>query len=945
VTLGFVVMLVLGREISATGVSRERNVADDLSQAGVRYAYAQLRFSEDGADWRPDPPQPVPADVDPNLPPGLGPNSDPENPAATNPDPDYFWLRRQGIAGNSDPNDKGGPDGLGCFTRLNYDTGRTLVRVLYVPSGSSLFLPSGGVDSNKGKLRAYTVLQAVGRPGAFNALDPTSARQPDPQNYREVAAIVPIGILESAWYVTNKEERNQPAEIGNPTDFGANFAGNPVRVIRQWGGTVVNGPGGTRTLGAPMYFNSDVEVHGNSVDPQGASGLEVFLNSDFSDQISVVGDVSFAESAAPMMLRLITGATVNTVSPLPSSSPGFGTFRGLFRDNRESTDNEGFPRFVQRKEPPLVDEADPNTGQLRYRYATRDSGIIGPGNFNTGRLGFGRGVYINNNDDLNRDSEDGGYTQRTDMLNPNQHPDGHWQGPYYIPPAAHIQLRRDGFTITRSAENGNWRLYDGQNSGRRSLRFKLGVGSANPFDVRIINEFTPGVGNFGTPTQSDFAQGLPFNGLIYAEGNVRVRGVIPMVGTGQSARGLQISIVTLGTGYIDGSILKPAPTAMLALLCRDNVAINTSMFVGPGPNTTLQLNDDNSDPTSPWRVRVGTEHPFDAQVQFPVDPLTGLPYLTSYAFNNPNRDITLNTTPTSTSVWLAHAADFNHSAFINMLINDPVGQPQFMFDEEAPNAAQPFYPPDNVIPTYGLADPGMQVLPVYEKRRFELYSSRGGIFGNYTLFPGGDENTVTMKLDNTISASTRGDYFFSRLGVAPLDVRIEAALYAQEGSMYVIPGPWFNPNPNDRRDVFSGHTERLSQFQAYPEYPFYGEPMDVKLTIIGSVSENFPASMADQSLWLRHWGWIPAEFGESGNYIPDQHMPRIPGTNNPDFSNAFYAPNLIINYDPTMVSGRPGGTFDQTVPMLRTDEYGRSLPPLPKLPVGTKLMYFGEVNP
>jgi hypothetical protein len=179
----------------------------------------------------------------------------------------------------------------------------------------------------------------------------------------------------------------------------------------------------------------------------------------------------------------------------------------------------------------------------------------------------------------------------------------------------------------------------------------------------------------------------------------------------------------------------------------------------------------------------------------------------------------------------------------------------------------------------------------------------------------------------------------------PLDVRIEGALYAQEGSLYVIPGPWMNPNPNDRRDAFTSAADRFNAFQATPDYPFYAEPVDVKVTIIGSVSENFPASMADQSLWLQHWGWIPAEFGESGQYVQDQHFPRIPGTNNPDFSNSNYVPNLSINYDPAMASGKANGSFDPADPMIRTDAYGRGLPPLPKLPVGTKLLFFGEVNP
>lgn len=945
VTLGFVVMVILSREITATGIARERGVADDLSQAGVRFAYSQLRFSEEGADWRPEPPQPVPADVQPNVPPGLGPNSDPENPNATNPDPDYFWLRRQVDPAAANPNDLGGPDGLGCFTRFNYDTGRALVRVMYVPSGTSLFTAAGNINLDRAKMRSYTVVQAIGRPGSYNSQDPTSARNPDPQNYREVTAIVPIGIIESAWYVTNKDERRQRAQIGNPVDFGANYLGNTVHVRKQLGGTVVPGPLGPITLGAPLYFNSDVEVFGNMNDPAGASGMEVYLNADLGDQINVSGDIVFAESNSPILLQRASGGTVTPLAPLPSANTGFSTFGGTYRDSLEVTDNQGFPRTTPRKEPPLIDETDPNTNQIRYRMATRDSGVVDVSNFNSGRLGYGRGIYIGNDDDLNRDSEDGSYTQRTDMLNPNKHPDGFWQGPYYIPPAVHIELLEDGFYITRNINNSGdtWRFYTGQNSGQHSLRFKLGQGSGNPNDIRIINEFTPGVNNFGNPSQSDFAQGLPFNGVIYCEGNVRVRGVIPSIGQGQSRVGVQVTIVTLGTGYVEGSIVKSCHCSMLALLCRDNVAINTSQFVGSSLSNTLQVVRDNNDPTSPTRLRVDAGHSFSAVLQLPVDPLTGQPYITSYTYNNPNRGPG---DPIETSLWMSHAADFNRSTFFNILINDPTGSPEYLFEnQDPPNAAAQFFAPGNPIPAYGLANPGFQVLPVYEKRRFELYPIDTSVNGSYFLFPGGVPNVLTFKTDNTIAALGRGDYYFSRLNVMPLDVRIEAALYAQEGSMYVIPGPWMNPNPNDRRDAFTTAAERFNAFQAAPEFPFYGEPVDIKVTIIGSVSENFPAPMSEQSQWLQHWGWIPAQFGETGQYVPDQHFPRIPGTNNPDFSNSLYVPNLSINYDPAMATGRHSGSLDPSVPMVRSDSYGRPLPPLPKLPVGTRLLYFGEVYP
>ncbi|MER3466224.1 MAG: hypothetical protein C4340_03465, partial [Armatimonadota bacterium] len=64
----------------------------------------------------------------------------------------------------------------------------------------------------------------------------------------------------------------------------------------------------------------------------------------------------------------------------------------------------------------------------------------------------------------------------------------------------------------------------------------------------------------------------------------------------------------------------------------------------------------------------------------------------------------------------------------------------------------------------------------------------------------------------------------------------------------------------------------------------------------------------------------------------------------PQYTNRF-VPNLFLNYDPLLMSGRVGGSFSPNDPYVRTDLFGRSLPPMPKLPVGTRLLYFGEVNP
>ncbi|MCH8274877.1 MAG: hypothetical protein IH851_08805, partial [Armatimonadetes bacterium] len=899
-----------------------RAVSNDLAQAGVRYSFGQLRFSELGADWRPLPPTPVPADVLPGVPPGLGPNSDPDDPAATNPDPDYYWLRRQEIPGNPDPNDRGGPDRLGAYTRINFRNGRALVRVRYAPSGVEIFDFVGPGEINvSGKLRAYTIIESVGRPGAFNERDPTAVRQPHIQNARHLTAVVPIGIIESARYIHNKSHRNQPIDLGIPADFGANFLGGPVAVPMLLGGLVVPAPPGSQPgnvimLGGPMYINASVRVHGD---------LRVWLNAGLGEQINISGDLEFASLASTLTITRIDEVGITSVfSALPSNDPAFTTFLGVLRDGRTVLDPQGYPRSVPRKEPPLIDDEDPNTGQVRYRDATRNSGALGTDGFgrrfNLGRLGYGRGVYVDNFGDLARDSRDGDFSQRFDWLNPNNgHPNSAWQGPYYVPLGTYIQLLDDGFIIGRNVRNNNdtWRDYQRSDTGRHVLRFKLGIGSDNR--LRIINEFTPGVGSFGSPSTFDFDRGAEFNGLIMCEGNVRVRGVIP--------DSVQMTIVSMGTAYVEGSIVKGDPDfSTLAILARDNVVINTTQFLSPSFRDTLQIVRDNNNPTSPARIKVDPAHPLHLNVQFPFDPA-------SYTYRNLVGAV-------EPSLFIAHAAEFDRAAFINLLMNRGFSAtPEYLFENvNPPNAAAPFYPPGPPIPTYGLADPSTQVLPVFEKRRFQIYPPDPGVRGDYLLFLGAFENELELKKDGTISPPQgNADYFVSRAAVVPGDVEIHAVLYAQEGSFFVIPGPWFNPNPNDRRDNFVSAIDRAASFSASVEYPFYGEPLDIKITIFGSVSENFPPQMADQADWLRHWGWIPAEVGESGRFIPNEHNPG----NRDD-----YAPNLFINYDPILISGRPGGSFNSSVvPPIRVDDFGRTLPPMPKLPVGTKLFYFGELNP
>jgi len=219
--------------------------------------------------------------------------------------------------------------------------------------------------------------------------------------------------------------------------------------------------------------------------------------------------------------------------------------------------------------------------------------------------------------------------------------------------------------------------------------------------------------------------------------------------------------------------------------------------------------------------------------------------------------------------------------------------------------------------------------------------------GRYRLY-GEGTNDFLLKQTNFSGVATN-DYLVARSAIVPHDIRIEATIFAEEGSFFVIPGQWSNPNPNDRRDTYSDlgsndaerQQRRLEDFGSYPGMPFYGEPPDIKITIVGAISENMPPSIDQQSEWMRKWGWIPRDLGATGTRIPAQHVPG-----GYDLNVNEWVPNLAVVYDPVLATGRAAGFNNDTNqnPVIRQDDYGRPLPPLPRLPVSPALAFFGEAR-
>jgi hypothetical protein len=1069
--LGSVFLGIVNRNLQTAARFEDRSVVNDLAEAGIRYAQSQLLQSELGADWRGRPTVPRSTTGDLTR------------------DPDIFFIRPRPAENSilrfpgTGQLDLGGPDGLGPFVRVNFNNGRALVRVRYAPSDANIFNTGAGSPiRNLGSVRNYTIIEAVGRQGRIVDNDPTTFTNNTPVRFRNfgseadlaqtlrdmasaegqvrtsrrLRAFATIGIIESARYITNKDRVSRPAELGVPMELGAVMGSTPVNgagelPLQLGSGAVLFQPASSAPTPdvvpgfGGLHSNADLLLHGD---------VRVNINRSLGDRITVDGAIQAANENSGLTVTAsdassglwTTAAPVSLFgASVDSRNPAFTTLDGILRDGVAASDSRGFVRGVGSKAPPSVLTSDPDTGEQRYVAMTRESGEVirtttGSGTTaeNSGRYGHGRGVYVDNFADRQIASDEsrraiGGALQSLpyDWLNPNndQARSG-WQGPFYVPVGAFLELTSDGFVITRDARAPDaqrfWRGPDGQlpNSGgapvqRTRLRYRIGsvliAGRPTP---HLINELTPGA-NFDAATPI-FAAGQPFNGVLLFEGNVRVRGVIPT--------DVQMTIVSNATVYIEGSITKglvgndftasyPNGSALIAqrgarirrpsrsalmIAARDYVALNTTQFVGASAGAALEtVNADGNQPFSAIRMPADSAQGITFLAELPVDPNTGNPYASEYAEFGTGLAL-------PTRLVLSHSKDEGSAAatFLGLQINEGMtATATYSFPRlpEDPFTVRPGaifednllanYPIDGdplYMPMYGLGGEAYQQAPLFETVAFPIVTptalnsgdlSRGiltgtGAEGNFSLVSTAADYTAGVALNRgtnrlrihpmSVGGVPTNDYLLARAALAPHDVRIEASIFAENGSFFVIPGAWFNPNANDTRqayesalpanpsaqDFVAADRSRLERFGSSPIMPFYGEPLNVRVTVIGSVSENMPPPISQQAEWQRKWAWMPRQLAAMRDMttnrpisVPAQHVPV-----GFDANNSVFVPNLVVSYDPMLATGRTNGFVlsndpdDAASPAVRVDDYGRLLPPMPRLPVSPALAYFGEVQ-
>jgi hypothetical protein len=984
---------IIAGNIKNTQRASTTSAAGRFAEAGIKYLDEQLTKSPQGADWR-------------NVPDcayGV---------ACTNisqSDPDINWLKPCG-PGVAEP----------CgYTRVNFGSeirgagnsgagnsgGRALVKVTYAPNVQN-------------PLSRYMRLDSVGRAGQVIPEDPTTYKNSEALGQRvELLAYKAINLNEYAIQVTNKNKK--PGSVSLGMAYPIRDRGNLRNIENIIIGPVRVNAGlnfyGVNRIALNPFLNQSLEVAGPiTMNGVAENASAVTVTDPTQVFINTVGLANNITPATPNLLPsnspLFTtfGREVANANPAANNA-----FIGLVRDNPRGNETGGLPnsfdnfgnqyenlRSVGYVSPPQIDEPISDNGTTRYRELTRNAPAMAPRYMTAnplgggtglrdvaGNIGWGAGLYINNSLDVQQESEGliGGYSLRGDwMTNAGKGSalsfgsDTFWRGDsIYVPPAVTITLYPRYFTI-ESYAGGN---------RRQAYTFRRPTDGARLRDVRKILRYT-GLGGrlpfpqgYGTGVEDNYKfEGYPADAVpgssdvfagefvIFAEGNIRIRGAVGGLDPESGAYFKRhLTVVSNANIYIDGNLLRDNITtddtsaganavrgqSTIALLAKQNVCVNTTQFLSP-QNQEYNTEDQSGNGSGPFAFKLtsnpGGRSEFLFRTNFApiLNPNTGLletpPYLNGAGSAPPPALFLRHGSASADGAIIYAFANYSAVNTPNLLDFGPLGFPTatsltlsrtgnpsiptgYYFDRF--NIPLNFLYPTNPFPAYGQ--------PVV-----------------------GTDNLMGIAYDSTQSGSAV-DYYFSRFGIAPLDIRIEALMYAQEGAFFIIPGPWFNPNKNDTFESFvdpnsptAGRRQSDEDVTTNPRrrvnalFPFYKEPMDVRITFCGSINQNLPAEIADQSAWMEKWGWIPEFYGSTGltegPNFPDQGAPT-PTVHGPNPNSLLRGPNntgngIVYEYDTRAIL-----PYGPTAP-LRPNPYNPTepLPFAPNLPVAPGLMYYGQ-NP
>lgn len=872
----FVAMLISSQ--SRTARQADLAALKNIVEAGVRYADYQLTYSAEGADWRP-------------LASSL-----------TNPYPYEFGDGRFRLTLSYNPQAN---DPLSRFIKIecvaslrgNPFLKRSMVAYKPVLLADYLrFVTNRDHSSLPAVLGVPEVVQGAGTQGYETVLGVTPGRgtaaftNGDPRvagtNTQWLLEVRPGDLVrydaDGFWYIVATVDSN--IQLTLTSNFGGTAGGGaysigrcPVRINSDvnWAGpvTAVRGPNepmevvGARSGWTPWHPTLNAYTTGSATFTITSPTVSGSGTSWVTDGV-LPGDwirYDDADNVWYLIQTVVDDTTITLAENYAQTGGGPGNY--TIRAGRNM-----YAANTRYQDPPAMNTSDPTTGQSRYLLLTRDSGAwlqdAALNWYNTGWYGYGEGVYVDNFGDIQHAHN---LTQlRNEWMNPTPGANG-WDtmGWSYTPWGVQVilyagsALQSDIYGYTYPVIE----LIADNRPGSPSLRDRNASGASEYW----LNADLTDHGTTLTPSGVTLPNNVliisyPPNGVIYAEGNVRVAGTLPPAtatglvqyfndnGTPADAsddqRYYDLTVVSGGTVYIEGDLLSPNTyrtnagaglvaadqDSRLALLARDYVCLNTTALgarVDVAGSTGAVWTPPGGGVPGYWSITPGGS-------------------LISFNFRN----FQPGTVAANSLLYLWHSgvaivpANTNEAADVQMADPTPTlfdwggGQTTFSFVE-----------------TLGAP------VSLWQSDRFSLLPApldwEVSVRPFLIIAPAG--NGATSNYNLQVTGGSGAGYRLAGLQILPPIVNIDALIYAQEGSWFVLPGPWFNNNWNNLGNYISNDPVHDTSSSGVPSYRMAlgsiplddgsgnAVPYQPPIIINGAISENHTAALGDAHDWLSKW--------------------------------------------------------------------------------------------
>jgi hypothetical protein len=938
------------------------------AEAGINYASMMLENSPQGADWRPrfvayegsgseqpddvttwpqDPatwPNPpamyVDGTFDFNF---YGPDGQPDS------EDDYYtdFEIMRGWA----PLREGSVTAPGPFVRLGFAR---------FPDPNQLLPGSGGGRDSETMGRGYFLLKVEYDPDPpYEPGDPTSqdkmsgmtrivsiGRAVEESNvFRQLVAHKPLGLTDHLRWVTNKTNRAGQAFFGVRPGIDFNASGS-LEAGEQLE-SVFNGPVRSE---APLLWAGQNLDNGGGTDP---SCVFELYSAPRSDEGYLRDDLLLA----PRGLEAVDGSDVAQGAGVVVDGEPVEVLPTKLEVGESGAPNRVHvgSRDVTPLQAPELHKVDPITGVSRYYALTRDSGVVRRAEasdarrgiavgdpVNVGLYGHGYGVYVDNYDDRQFVNERGesdlqllvdDWLQKLEQGSYGRHNSG-WNATFttYTPPAVEIEFfaseeavaatSSNGFSSTPPTTPGTlwWPNHTAGEPGikitRHDRRWRLGEGGAVGADS---GQHVMVVDYPAYPNQ-----------VILAEGNVRVKGVLPPTqrnGTGDFIRDYNMTVVSNGTIYIDGQLLSPqdvagrlygtndpnAPNGVydedntgVALLARDSVCLNPTQLV-PQLTTGLvtAVADDATNPLlqhQHWELYPDIGGSVYSQWRFGWPNMTGegapgtpigpgvrvsVMALESGADPGPSGKgmVVYNWEAGTTEPYNFASGALDPFTFIfappGALLPGSVSTPT----SYASNAIAPHWQIPCSTPYYNFGSPEVP------HEITGMVSKSVGAANGITMFHrdpklGAGSTAYRIKKWKIEESVSLAGYTVPR---GAIHARINALIYAERGSWFVIPGAYFDETAVTMDYDGDGVITAVDSL-----YAARARRYNYEITVRGCITEDHTADLDSSQEWTRKWafpiysadgttlslswGSLRYEFDERLRMNRDQSLTTLTGT-------------------------------------------------------------------